>query len=119
MMENICICIYQAVTSESPMKETVLFRTMNCTIKKIENEPINEMQEILMSISDEIKLMTRARKYSTVEVQFKNEKAAKKYARNSIKTEKRWLFSIYMGSHVVRIRVGILPRAVKKWIEEI
>lgn len=59
-------------TTENVARRAIVFRTMNSITKKIENMPMNEIDEILASIPDEIKFVTRVCRYDIVEVQFED-----------------------------------------------
>lgn len=64
-----------------------------------------------------ITFVTRAKRYGTVEAVFEYENMAKKMAMEDFKSEKWWLFPMYMGRRLVRIRVGAIPSYVKpEWI---
>lgn len=52
-------------------------------------------------IPDEIKFLTRAKRYGAIEVQFESENIARKYAMIILNSEKLRLFTIYMERYIV------------------
>lgn len=58
--------------------------------------------------------ITRANRCRTVEIAFKNEKAAKSHATKNIVSDKGNLCSMYIGWKIVRVMVGAIHPA--EWV---
>lgn len=81
------------------------------------NAPLEEMEEVVISLKCNIIFMDKAARFETVEVQFVSEATLKKYLLINIKTNKWWLFPIYMGRSVARIRTGAVhPDGKREWV---
>lgn len=77
-------------TAKSINHRRMMYHTINCRTRKIENVPIDEVEEALSIMKEEIKFSDRAVNYETIEVQFADQEAAKKCSLRNRKNDKWW-----------------------------
>lgn len=98
-------------------KLTVEFRTLNINTKKIEDVLTKDIEAIFREVKCEINFISRTNKFGMMEVSFKTEQIAKKYATKNITSEKWRLFHMYTEKKVVRVRIGGIPPKIKEeWV---
>lgn len=67
----------------------------------------------MKEIKGGIVFYTKARRFGTIEVVFKNEKAAKNQSK-LMKMSAKWImFSMYMGRRTARVRISVIPPETK------